>query len=232
VLHSRTSSHRWPVPFLRILVAVSLLIVGFLFATTASAVTNGDFTSGIDAWSTSGDTSVVGGELVLSDDGPASSGAWQVAASEASRMLLEFDVLGALSSFSPTDPFGFPDLFAASIYLFDDPTGFDPSDGTALGAVSVLSIDWDGPFDVFADVVPADRGGDWLHVSLAFDSSYAYYAPAFELFELGFVGGDSTVRIDDVVITPVPEPGTAILLLLGLAGLGLDRRSATAQQAR
>jgi hypothetical protein len=183
----------------------------------AAALTNGDFSAGLDAWTTTGAVIVDSEELVLADDGPASSGAWQVVAAESSRARLEFDVLGTPSSFTPSDPFGFPDIFAASLFLFDEPAGFDPVAGTALSATSVLSIDSDGPYDVFADVAPAARGGGWQHVSIEFDTPHAYFAPAFELFELALVGGDSRVRIDDVTVTSLPEPGTGVFLLLGLS---------------
>lgn len=205
--------------------AFGLLAVGaLLLATPASALTNGDFSSGLDGWTTTGAVSVAAEELVLADDGPAASGAWQAVAATAAGATLDFDVLGALSEFTPSDPFGFPDLFAVSVYLFDEPAGFDPSDGTALAALSVLSMDHTGPYDVFAQVTPGSQGGDWLHVSIAFDTPHAWFAPAFELFELALVGGDSTVRIDNVAVTPVPEPGTAALLLLGLTGMSVARR--------
>ncbi len=197
-----------------------------LLSSPAAALTNGDFSAGLDGWTTAGGVSVVAEELVLSDAGPASSSAWQAVAAQDPRTVLAFDVRGSLSSFIPADPFGFADIFATSIYLFDDPTDFDPADGAALGAVSVLSLEVDGPFDVFASVTPAGRGGDWLHVSLEFESPNAYFAPAFELFELALVGGDSFVYIDNVVVTPVPEPSTGLLLMFGLVGLRAARRTA------
>ena len=61
----------------------------------------------------------------------------------------------------------------------------------AIGALSVLSADAGGPFDVAADLSPAARGGDWLHVVLDFDTPTPFFAPAFELFELAFQAGDS-----------------------------------------
>lgn len=201
-------------------VVASLLL---LAAGPAAALTNGDFGDGLTGWQTSGPVSVAGGELVLADDGPSASAAWQAVATQASRSILEFEVLGALSDFTPSDPFGFPDVFAASIYLFDDAGSFDPATSTFDSAVSVLTLDWTGPYDVNAAVTPSALGGEWLHVSIEFDSPTAFMAPAFELFELGFVGGDSEVRIDGVSLAPVPEPGSGALLALGL--VALSRRS-------
>jgi hypothetical protein len=202
---------------------VWLLVAAFLLlaAAPASALTNGDFSDGLTGWQSSGPVSVAGGELVLADVGPSASAAWQAVAATVPRSLLEFELLGALSDFTPADPFGFPDVFAASIYLFDDASGFDPATSALDSAVSVLTLDWSGPYDVNAAVTPSALGGEWLHVSIEFDSPNAFIAPAFELFELGLVGGDSEVRIDRVSLTPIPEPGTAALVTLGLVVLAL-----------
>jgi hypothetical protein len=201
----------------------SLALVALVIAEPAFALTNGDFSDALNGWQTRGPVTAPAGELILTDDGPSASAAWQTVATQASRSVLQFELLGALSDFTPADPFGFPDAFAASIYLFDDAGSFDPAASAFDSAVSVLSLDWTGPFDVNALVTPSARGGGWLHVAIEFDSPYAFIAPAFELFELGFVGGDSEVRIDGVSLAPVPEPGTAALLALGL--LALARRA-------
>jgi hypothetical protein len=193
-------------------------------ATPSMALTNGDFSSGLTGWSSYGAASEQGGVLVLDDTGPSASGSWQVTATQGTRTILDFDIFGALSDFTPADPFGFSDIFNASIYLLDDSAGFDPTAGIVMSAVSVLSLDSGGPFDVNAEITAADLGADWLHVSFEFDSPSAYLAPSFELFELALVGGDSRVLIDNVVLAPIPEPGTALLVLLGLGTISLGRR--------
>lgn len=202
--------------------AIAALGLQLVVVARAQALSNGDFSSGLDGWSTSGPVSVDSGELLLVDDGPASSAAWQAVEATSGRARVEFELLAEPSGFTPSDPFGFPDIFAASVYLLDDPVGFDPADGLALSAVSLLSYDADGAFDVLAELTPSSRGGDWLHVSYELDTPNLYLAPAFELFELALVGGDSAVRVDDVVVTSLPEPGTAPLLGLGI-GFALAR---------
>jgi hypothetical protein len=206
-------------------------LLAFGTAAPAQALTNPDFDAGLTGWQTAGPVSAPAGELILADTGGADAAAWQAVPVAAPRTRLEFDVLGALSSFTPADPFGFPDVFAASIYLFDDPVGFAPDSGTALSALSVLSLDHTGAFDVEAILSPAARGDDWLHVVFEFDSPTAYVAPAFELFELAFTGGDSEVRVDGVSLAAVPEPGTALLLAVGLTGCAWRRRRGRAVRA-
>jgi len=204
----------------------AMAMVWIASATPALALTNSDFSAGLTGWSTYGAASAPSGVLTLEDTGPATSGAWQVAATEGTRTTLEFDVLGGLSGFTPADPFGFPDIFSASIYLIDDATGFDPTAGIATSALSILSLDSGGPFDVNALVTPASQGGGWLHVAIEFDSPSAFMVPTFELFELALVGGDSQVMIDNVVLAPIPEPGTALLVLVGLGATAMQRRRA------
>jgi hypothetical protein len=203
--------------------------VALSLAGTATALSNGGFDAGLTGWSTYGPVSVDGGNLVLADDGPAPSGAWQVVDTPGLRSRLEFEILGSLSNYTPQEPFGFPDIFSASVLLLDDPTGFDPRTATGFLALSVVSLDADGPFDVAASISASSLGGDWLHVALEFDSPTSYIAPTFELFELALQGGDSEVRIDDVVLTAVPEPATATLLLLGAGFVCASRVRGTAQ---
>ena len=204
---------------------VFLLLIQALLAGPVSALANGDFAAGLDHWSTDGPVETQLGELVLADAGGLDAAAWQVTPVLAPRSRLEFDMLAGLSGFTPSDPFGFPDVFGASIYLLDDPIGFAPDSGTSIAAVSVLSLDGGGAFDSAARVTASALGGDWLHVEIEFDSPTLYMAPTFELFELAFSPGDSEVRIDGVALTAVPEPGTAMLVGLGLALVALGRRS-------
>lgn len=209
----------------RHLVAAAALALALVASTPAFSLTNGDFSAGLAGWSTTGVAAVSDGALRLADDGPTSSSAWQVVAAEATRSRLSFDVKTSLSDFTPEDPFGFPDVFAVSIQLFDEAADFDPSDGTALSAVLAVSFDWQGPYDVAASLAPAARGDGWMHVDIEFDSIYGHIAPVFDLFELGIAGGDSYVLIDDIEIAAVPEPGTGVLLMLGLAVTAWQRRS-------
>ncbi len=192
-------------------------------APPAEALSNGSFDAGLDGWQTAGPALAIDGALRLSDADRSSSSAWQVVEVLAPRAVLAFDFLSGLSATTPADPFGFPDVFSVSILLSDE-SAVAPGSGTASSAFSVLTADASGPYAGLGSISPAQRGGGWLHVELEVETPTRYLAPTFELFELAFVGGDSTVQIDDVRLTPIPEPGTAALVAAGLALCAWRRR--------
>lgn len=192
-------------------------------ASPGHALSNGSFDAGLDGWQTTGPVLAIDGTLQLSDTDRSSSAAWQVVEVLGPRTILSFDFLSGLSATTPADPFGFPDVFAVSILLSDD-DAIAPGSGTASSAFSVLTADASGPGTGLGSISPAQRGGGWLRVEVEVETPTRYLAPTFELFELAFVGGDSTVRIDDVRLTPIPEPGTGVLVAAGLALCAWVRR--------
>ncbi len=208
----------------------ALILGAVSIATPGQALSNGSFDTGLEGWQSTGPVLAVDGTLQLTDAIGSSSAAWQVVEVLAPRTVLAFDFLSGLGATTPADPFGFPDVFTVSI-LLSEGADVAPGSGTASGAVSVLTADASGPYAGLGSVSPAERGAGWLHVEVEFETPAPYVATTFELFELAFVAGDSAVQIDDVQLLPIPEPGTAVLIGVGLA-LCASTRGRGARAAR
>jgi hypothetical protein len=77
----------------------------------------------------------------------------------------------------------------------------------------------DGAFNLAAgaSVEPSPKGGDWLHFSHLFESTYDYLASAFQLSDFNFLDADSTVGIDNASLTrqQAPTPTSLTLATLG-----------------
>ena len=105
-------------------------------------------------------------------------------------------------------------------YLRDNPVG---SNAQAYGFVKLLSPTWEtwavNTFNLAAS-------GDWLHGSakMTFDGTQvgANLQWGIVVSDVNF-GGGAGVKIDNVTVSNVPEPTSASLLGLGLAGLLASR---------
>ena len=93
------------------------------------------------------------------------------------------------------------------------------NEDTFLSVLSVTPAAGDGSIDdpspqfqLVYNVIGAPGSSTTLRVG-----TYSDYADAY-------TGGDNVVNNQEVTITVVPEPGTALLMGLGLAGLGLAGR--------
>ncbi len=192
---------------------LSAVVVIALSSTRALAFpSNGDFSDGLNHWTTRGNVVESGEHAVLGDTGASHSvlhqgGAWML-------KLLTFD-LDIRNLLAETVPVGlFADGFFASLYFTDDLASFDPDNGGYDRVVPLFDMDASGIYNSAGTVGDSAKGPDWQHVSVSLENQHAYAIPVFELYDLNQVGGDSLVFLDNITI--VPEPGT-----LGLFGSGL-----------
>ena len=106
-------------------------------------------------------------------------------------------------------------------YLRDAPVG---PNAQAYGFVKLLSSDWSQTWAVNTFNLAAS--GDWLHGSakMNFDGTQvgANLQWGIVVSDVNY-GGGAGVKIDNVTVSNVPEPTSASLLGLGLAGLLASR---------
>ena len=107
-------------------------------------------------------------------------------------------------------------------YLRDNPVG---SNAQAYGFVKLLSSDWSQTWAMNTFNLAAS--GDWLHGSARM--TFGDLGAVGANLQWGIVvsdvnyGGGAGVKIDNVTVSNVPEPTSASLLGLGLAGLLASR---------
>ena len=195
----------------------------------ADAVTNGDFSGGLTAWTSMGAVDASSGAAVLSDtdsmlDGYASL--YQGVALAPGDYVLDFDFSPALTAQFGQDMF--PDTFFATLYFVDDLSQFDLASLSFDDALNLADLDA-GSADYHGATITSSRSG-WLHYELQFSSAYHYVIPTFELWNLNGTLGDSGLSLDNVKISsavpvePVPEPASVILLGSALcSGIFLGR---------
>jgi len=106
-------------------------------------------------------------------------------------------------------------------YLRDNPVG---ANAQAYGFMKLLSPDWSQTWAVNTFNLAAS--GDWLHGSarMTFDGTQvgANLQWGIVVSDVNY-GGGAGVKIDNVTVSNVPEPTSASLLGLGLAGLLASR---------
>jgi len=189
--------------------------------------TNGDFSSNLASWTSTGPVIVQGGEAVLGDDAGGSS-LLQPVGLAPGDYTIEFDFLNALAGLNPSaDFFTFPDVFFASLYFSNTPA-FDLL-SLPLPGLALFDLDASGPYNAAGLITQSPKGGEWQHFSLIFSNVHPFAVPVFELFDLDFEQANSIVRLDNIVISggagEIPEPGTLLLLSAGAFALLRKKKS-------
>jgi hypothetical protein len=190
-----------------------------LVGVAQATLMNGNFAGGLTGWSSQGDVQVLGQGAVLGDNNAIESRLWQPVPLSLGFYTIEFDVFNALSSTLSSDPFAFPDTFFASLLFIDDLSQLDIVNGVFDASLALFDLDFTGPFNVTGNLGPSSKGPGWAHFTLTFQNTFAHVIPLFELVDGNFVNNDSLVKIDNVSLNVVPEPGTVVLLGSGLLGL-------------
>jgi hypothetical protein len=179
-----------------------------------NAIQNPAFEAGLSSWETTGSVTVVANEAQLSDNPDAIALLYQPVPLTSGVYTITFDFNSDLSDQFSTGTF--PDTFFASLYFIDDLNQLDIPGHVFDAATGLMDLDWQGAFNVAGLIGLSPLGPEWSRFSHEFQMTHAHVAIAFEQAGLNGVSGDSSVRIDNVVIALVPEPATGLFMLCGL----------------
>jgi hypothetical protein len=195
------------------------LLLSALAVTTPSvqAAFNGDFSDGLNSWTFAGDVAAISGEAVLADNLASHSYLFQGVPMPPASFIIQFDFFNNLSaSFNPGTTF--PDAFFATVYYINNLGQFDPLNNGFDASTALFDMDANGVYNVHPDAVigASPLGVGWQRVTALLPNAYNFVIPMFELFSLNLVAGDSSVRLDNVLVA-IPEP--RLLFAAGLAAL-------------
>ena len=202
---------------------IFILVLSLLITLRGAAlpVANGGFESGLTNWTSQGDVQATT-YAALGDTDTIYSLLFQGVETASGTYILEFDYRGLLSESLD----GFPDTFFASLYLINDLSMFDLASAPPVydDQIALMDLDAAGPANVTGLLSLSPLGPDWTHFAYEFTTIYAYAIPVFEYFDFDGIGSNGSVWIDNVSISAVspvvPEPGSILLVGLGLAGSG------------
>ena len=167
----------------------------------AAGVRNGDFGQGLRYWKAAWHVAAPGGELALTDAAAPQAFAFQaLSVAPATNLTVGFDFFNGLSSTNA--PGTFRDSFYASLYEVDDPAGFVLEHDKFGAAHGLMDLDAGGAFDLHGTVSSSVKGAGWQHFAGSFSTAHSNVVVVFELYDLNLSLGDSTVRVDNVVVTP------------------------------
>ena len=190
--------------------------------TDVNALQNGDFSSGLSSWSSSGDVTVASAAAIVGDNQQNDSLLYQLVPLAPGTYVVSWDMNPTLSSSAPSG--SFLDTFYATLYFANNPATFNIVNGQFDNSATMLNMDSGGPFSSTVTLTPSTTVPGWQTATLTFNNTYAYIAVSFELINLNNVSNDSNVQLDNVTISAVPEPRTAALASVAIALL-LVRRS-------
>ncbi len=189
-----------------------------------SRLMNGDFSNGLNGWTTEENVMINSNMAVLgdtfSDLFSLSSTLYQSVALTPGQYEYSFDFKNQLSAVIPTnDPFDFFDMAFFRLYFSNDATSMATSLPESF--VTLFYLDALSPFFVNPDIALTSQG-DWIHVSYIFNNQLAYVMPAFGIYGLNSIFGDSQLLIDNVSLSridpymTIPTPDIIWLILIGL----------------
>jgi hypothetical protein len=191
----------------------------------AQGVQNGDFSDGLNGWTSQGDVQVVDHAARLGDNLSTHSLLYQGVALPPGTYTLTFDFKNSLSSISSSEPlFVFYDVFFATLFFVNDLSKFDPQNGQFDDAIDLFDLEYSGPFDVTGRITASPRGPNWSRFALTFHNKFNYAIPYFELYDQNFINNDSQVFVDDVSIiagaaVPAMSLWSMIIFSIGLLGI-------------
>lgn len=212
-------------------------ILGLGLIGNAQAVDNGDFAAGLDGWQTLGDVAVADGAALLTnasldfaDDYPAVAGAFNLSGTSAGLVgeadgvedfaglnlgeldLGDYAYEGSVLKQTFTAQAGDTLSFDWRLFSNEGTAGYQDFAFVAIdGVVSSLAT--------AADAGLASAQFSWESGPGSFSFSFASsgaHTLALGVVDLGDYNVSSALRVDNVVLTPVPEPETWSMLLIGL----------------
>ncbi len=208
---------------LNTVVALSLMTTTHSFA----GIINGDFESGLNSWTTTNGVSTTTSPLSGLQSAYVSSSTLSLSGLDSFFGLTSNTFLNTLDC-SDEPCFQGSGLYQSVSYQAGDILSFDWM--TTLENTSDY-VDWVG-FVVEGTLIQLGNGVNAADNTL-FNTEYTFLNSGTSF--IGFVVGDggdgccgSTMKVDNVTITAVPEPTHIALLGLGLAGLGFSRRKVKA----
>jgi hypothetical protein len=207
--------------FTVVLLSVGVLVLSLSAQGSASVVVNGDFSSGLTGWTSTGPVSDGGGFAVLFDDLSSFQATLeQQIVIPAGAQSLKFTYnLGYTPDGTSGSPL--PDAFTASLLdLFNNPIL------STTGFTDYFYHDLDGIIDYDPSIVSKSAGTVTLDLSSVPGGTTVRIV--FDLYT-GDDGRTTQANVDDVVVdagsSTVPEPASVVVwLVLGIGGLFRARR--------